>query len=730
MYDVEITGGVMLKEYKLEYLAKDIPAGIIVALVSIPISMGYAQVAGLPVVYGLYGSLLPILVFGLITSSPQFVFGIDAAPSALVGGLIAVLGITAGSAKAIEIVPVISMITALWLFLFYLLKAGKFTNLISTPVMGGFISGIGFTIITMQIPKLFGGEVIEGEFFTQIFNIIGQIILYHRFNLLSLCLGIGTILILRIFARFWPKIPMTVIMMIAGAIMAKYLPLASHGVKLLPKVEAGMPDFAMPDFTTVSGNFSHIVLSSFTIAVVIVAETLLATNNFAMKNNYKIKPGRELLAYAIGNVASAVTGCGPVSGSVSRTGIAAQFGAKSQVMSLVASVTMAAVLLFGTGFIAYLPVPVLTGIVISALMSILEFKLARELKKADRSEWIIFYAAFWGVLLFGTIYGVLIGMVLSFVAVAIRAVVPPKAYMGCIPGKDGFYTLKRNRNARPIKNTVIYRFSGSLFFANIGKFQEDIENAAVEGVNQIIVDASGIGSIDITAADRLAMIYKNLNEKGIAFYITEHVGIVNDKLVKLGKGNLIEEGVVKRHIEDALAEAGLTRPYPLETYEDDDERKVKLIDDKLAEFEWAFGENADQKLKKYAYKMALEIAASGKYDPAKERNLKETIAMGHWDAMDEEDLLDYLEMELELIGQKENRDLSNVEEEIENHRYMVIEELTMKNPRAFYLMKERRRRNETDFREKHPELYAVMERRRGLHEERLEKLANMRRLDK
>jgi len=706
----------LFRDYKHEYLKKDIPAGIIVALVSIPISMGYAQVSGLPVVYGLYGSLMPILIFGFVTSSPQFVFGIDAAPSALVGGLLATLGVTAGSGEAIRMVPVITMVAAVWLLVFYFLRAGRFTNLISTPVMGGFISGIGFTIITMQVPKLFGGNVVEGEFLPLLGNIFVQIY-KGNFGMVSFLLGLGTIVIIRFMAKRWPKIPMSVVMMIVGALLSAFLPLTDYGVKLLPSVEAGLPDLRFPDFTVAYGNMRHIILSGFTIAVVIVAETLLATNNYAMKNNYKIKPGRELLAYTLGNVASALTGCGPVSGSVSRTSIAAQFGSRSQVMSIFACGSMVLMLLFGTDFIAYLPVPVLTGIVISALISILEFDLAKQLKKADRSEWLIFYAAFFGVLLCGTIYGVLIGMMLSFVAVAVRAVVPPKAYMGCIPGKDGFYALKRNRNARPIKNTVIYRFSGTLFFANVGKFQEDIENAAGEGVHQIIIDARGIGNVDITAAERLEMIYQGLKARGIGFYITEHAGAVNDRLVKFGKGRLIEDGVIKRHIEDALSEVGLERPYPLETFDDEDGMpEVQIVDDRLAEFEWAFGENADKRMKDYACKLAADMAASGNYDPSKINNAKEILAMGHWDVMDEEDLLDYIEMELALLSSEGNRDIEGVREQIEDRRAAIVDELLRKNPGANAMINERRKRNETEFCARHPEIYAEIMARYEKHD--------------
>ena len=182
-----------MKQFRKDNLAKDILSGIIVALVSIPISMGYAQVAGLPVTYGLYGSIFPILVYSLFTSSPQFVFGVDATPAALVGGALASLGITAGTQEAMEIVPIITLVTACWLLVFYVIKAGRLVNYISTPVMGGFISGIGCTIILMQVPKLFGGSPGTGELFILLINIWEQL---AKFNLVSAILGFGTVIII------------------------------------------------------------------------------------------------------------------------------------------------------------------------------------------------------------------------------------------------------------------------------------------------------------------------------------------------------------------------------------------------------------------------------------------------------------------------------------------------------------------------------------------------------
>ena len=151
------------KGYQRKWLGQDVLSGVVIAAVSIPISMGYAQIAGLPAVYGLYGSLLPVILFALLSTSPQFIFGVDAAPAAMIGGVLGGMGIAMGSAEAERVVPVLTFYVGVWLLLFALLRAGRVLRFVSTSVMGGFISGICCTIILMQLPKLMGGTAGTGE---------------------------------------------------------------------------------------------------------------------------------------------------------------------------------------------------------------------------------------------------------------------------------------------------------------------------------------------------------------------------------------------------------------------------------------------------------------------------------------------------------------------------------------------------------------------------------------
>lgn len=695
---------------------KDILAGIIVAFVSIPISMGYAQIAGLPVIYGLYGSIFPILVFGLITTSSQFVVGIDAMPAAMVGAMLAQMGIVSCSDEAFSMVPLMALLTAFWLILFRVIKAGRIVKYISSPVMGGFMSGVSFTIICMQIPKLFGGNAGTGELFGLIKNVTEQ---WHLFNPVSASLGFGTVAVILLCKKWIPKFPASVLLMVIGGVLTGVFHIDSFGVKLLPEVSGGMPSFVFPDFSLLKAYpISEILMESLSIALVVMAQTLLATNSYAMKYHEKIDNNQELVGYAAMNIAGALVGCCPANGCVSRTGIAEQYGCRSQIMSLSAAVTMFFVLLFGTELLGYLPVPVLTGIVMAALIGILDFKQERKLWKTDKREWFIFMTAFVGVLLLGTINGVVVGVILSFAAVVIRAVVPPRAFLGLIPGHEDFHSIQRTKGAKPIRGAIIYRFSGNLFFANIDTFQTDIETAICEDTKVVIVDARGVGSIDMTAAERLVSLYHELQGKGIHFYLTEHVGLVNDQLRMFGADELIRKGAVRRTISLALRDAGFEKPYHLAGTDESTNYAYEEASDKLAEFDWVFGEDAEE---------YLEILAKQNAEKMLENLIQEIDGQTSWGRLglfDEEEYLEYLEIQLDVLeskGRFGHEKHEEFEKMIEKRRTEIEEKLAKINPKAIEMVIEHHKNIEKRMKDRHPREYAHLEKRWRKIYENLEK---------
>lgn len=696
-----------LRNYKKENLGKDILAGLIIMAVSIPISMGYAQIAGLPAVYGLYGSVLPILFFAVFSTSPQFIFGVDAAPAALVGSALLSMGIESGSEEAMRAVPVLTLFVALWLFAFSYMKAGKLVNYISAPVMGGFITGICTTIILMQIPKLFGGSAGVGEFFELAVH-IGESL--EKLNLPSLLLGLFALFILLLSKKLIPKFPMAVLLMAAGACMTKFLPLKKWGVVTLSAVDPGLMPFALPDLSVIP--VREAVTISLSVAIVIMAETLLAENSFAQKNGYRINDNQEIFAFAMGNLIAALTGCCPINGSVSRTAMGEQYQARTQLTGIVAGISMLVLLLGGTGFIGYLPVPILTAIVISALLGATEFDLAIRLWKISRTECMIFVGAFIGVLFLGTINGVLIGILLSFAEVIIRTAKPARCFLGIQPGHRHFRDLKESSQIHAVSGVLIYRFSSNLFFANIQVLRQDIEDHVTQETKAVILDASGIGSIDITAADGLDILCKSLQKQNIRFYITEHIAGLNEQLRKLGLGYLIEEGHVRRTIHIALKDMGIGRPYPLEGGVDNTERSAsrKRADNRVQEFVWAFGQDAEFVIEKQIEKQIEQLKETGDV---------EALLHGRWahmEELDEDEWLEHLEEHLKEIVNISGKDEQTLAEKIEAHRKEVHDRIAQEHPELAQKFRERRHILDAHLKERRPEVYELittLRRKRG-----------------
>lgn len=696
-----------LRNYKISYLKNDIFSGLIIAAVSIPIAMGYAQISGIPAIYGLYGSVFPILLFALLSTSRQFIFGVDAAPAAIVGGALSVLGVSHSSYDAMQYVPAIALFAGLWLLVFYFLHADKIVDFISTPVMGGFISGIALTIILMQIPKLMGSSAGSGEFMELALHI------YHsckEIHVLSLVLGIAALVIIRISKKYIPKFPIAIVIMAAGVLCTKYFHIENYGVGLLQAVDNGLPKPVLIDFSRI--DISQAVGRGLMVSVVIMAETLLAENNFAFRNGYPLNDRQEILACAGGNLAAALVGCCPVNGSISRTSMNEQYKGHSQVVSLTAGITMAVILLFFTGFIGYLPIPILTSIVISALMDVVETHLAIRLFHVSKNEFYIFMVACISVLFLGTIYGVIIGILLSFIAVILKATNPPRAFLGMIPGKDGYYDLAKNRFAYPIKGVILYRFSENLFFANIKIFQQDLEKGIHSDTKVIVVDAGAINSIDITAADHLEAMIENFQKRGISFYFTEHSSQLNVQFRKLGLGHLIKEGVIRRTILAAFHDAGLTTPYPLAIPEEELQtlrlRNLTFLpaetEHTLEEFSWAYGEDTVQEIEKEVHHIMEQIHQMPDMEQLLEDGLEHHLENWHTlGAFDEDEILRRIELHVDELPPELTTNYHVIIQLIEKRRQELKEHILTQHPEVHEILEKHRDKLEKRLQRQNPE---------------------------
>jgi len=371
-------------------------------------------------------------------------------------------------------------------------------------------------------------------------------------------------------------------------------------------------------------------------------------------------------------------------------------------------------LLFGTGFIGYLPVPILTAIVISALAGATEFELAFRLWKVSRTECMIFVGAFMGVLFLGTINGVLIGIILSFSEMIIRTSKPARCFLGIQPGHRHFRDLQESSQIHAIEGVIIYRFSSNLFFANVQILQRDIEDNIKDDTKAVIIDASAIGSIDITAADRLAILYKNLKEKEIKFYITEHIADLNEQMRKLGIGYLVEAGCARRTIHIALKDMEINRPYPLEGGIDNDEISVskKRADNRVQEFVWAFGRHAEEEIEKQIANQIKQLK--------NENGDVEKLLHGLWthmEELDQDEWLEHLEEHLKEIVNISGKDEQTLAAKLEEHRTEVYERIASQHPELAKRFKERRHILDEHLKERRPEVYELVMKLRSRKDE-------------
>ena len=381
-----------------------------------------------------------------------------------------------------------------------------------------------------------------------------------------------------------------------------------------------------------------------------------------------------------------------------------QYQAKTQLTGIVAGLSMIVLLLCGTGFIGYLPIPVLTAIVISALLGATEFDLAARLWKVSRTECLTFAGAFFGVLILGTINGVLIGIILSFSEMIIRTSKPSRCFLGIQPGHRHFRDLKEGDQIHAIEGVLIYRFSSNLFFANVQVLQRDIEDNLREDTKAVILDASGIGSMDITAADRLKLLYESLKEKNIRFYITEHIAGLNEQMRQLGLGFLIQEGCVRRTTHIALRDMGITRPYPLEGGVDNEQRSAsrKRADNRVQEFVWAFGGQAEEEIERQIGYQIEQLKKTGDV---------EYLLHGRWSHMedlDQDEWLEHLEEHLKEIVNISGKDEQTLAIRLETHRQEVHDRIAREHPELAERFRERRHLLDEHLKEKRPEVYELV----------------------
>ena len=543
------------KGYKPKYVLDDVVAGIVIAALSIPIAMGYANIAGLPAVYGLYASVIAPLAFAFITGTKHIVFGMDSAAVAMTGGMLASIGMTLGSDQVIQAMPLLTLFTALFLIAFSVFKVGKVIRLVPVPVMHGFIVGISVSVILTQLPLLAGVSAdTSGDFVTKVTNIFSSL---EHANGTSVLLSLSCLLGLVLIKREFPRIPGALVILLVATALNVALSLSSQGVVTLEAVEAGLPAPALPTFEGL--DVLGLLGCAFAIALVVALESLLCLETFSMKKGIRAQQGRELMSFGLSNVLVSLFGCPPCSASISRTAAGLSAGGHSQLAAMVAAVIVAVVALFCGPLLSYLPRAVLSSIVVLALIEVCDFSKIRRYATKMKDEFGIFLVSAVVVLVWGAIPGILVGFALSALYLLLRRkLLKNQELLGAV-AYDGYVVPDKDSSIDPGFSVVRYKMKGSLSFLNIDGIIDKLFSAISDDTEAVIIKASKVETLDTTATDKLLQAFDMLKNRGIRVKIVRKVRPATDHYTRFELRTLMEHAKFYPNVRAAME--SLSREY-------------------------------------------------------------------------------------------------------------------------------------------------------------------------
>jgi high affinity sulfate transporter 1 len=502
-------------------LPKEIIAGVTLAALMIPLNIGYAQVAGLPPIVGLYAAIVPMIAFALFSTSRNMVASPDAPIAALIGGLLAALA-APNDPRYVQLAFALALLCALIFFLFWLFRLGFLANFLSRAVLVGFISGLGVEVFTSQMKKIMGVSIEAEGYFREVLALIASI---PAANWYSVGIGVGSIVIIRLLKRYAPKLPGALIALIVMTAIVALFNLDERGVSVLGPVPSGLPSLTIPQVEL--SDYVKLLPGALAICGVTLAEGLLIAKKYAEKYGYKIDPDQDMFAFGAANAAAGLTGAFVIGSSASRTAAMDGAGVRSQIPSIAAAVVVAVLLLFFAPLLALLPNAALGGIVANAVLSLIEVGELRELWRMRRSEFIIAIVALLSVLVFGALPAVVIAFVLSTIVVVGRASRPHTAVLSVLPDGSGVFTdldLSAGGEALTAQpGLIVYRFSSSLYFANASAFTEQVEQlieraeAQGEKIRWFVLDAEAINDVDTTGAGAIRAVHDVLSRRSVVF---------------------------------------------------------------------------------------------------------------------------------------------------------------------------------------------------------------------
>mgnify|MGYP001826066340 CR=1 FL=1 len=521
-----------LRNYSRSDLGPDVIAGLTTAVMLVPQAMGYALLAGLPPIHGLYASVAPILLYAVFGTSRHLAVGPVAMDSILVAASVGAIA-EVGTEQYVLIAAAVGMMVGVIQAGLGFVRAGFLVNFLSRPVVAGFTAAAALIIAASQFGNLLGVNLPRTH---HVHRVVWEALQsFSAWSWPTLAIGVLSIVALVTAKKRFPRFPTALGVVVIATVAVWALGLNDRGVAVVGEVPAGLPGFQIPsvDASVLTG----LIPAAATIALVSFMEAISVGRTFAQAHRYDIYPNRELIALGFANLAGGATGGYPVAGGFSRTAVNARAGARTQLAALVTCGVVVLTLLFLTGAFYYLPKAALSAIIVAAVASLIDIQGAREVFHIKRTDFYLLLLTFVATLSLGIQWGILVGIGASVLLFLIRTTRPHFAVLGRVPQTQSYLNIARHPHAEALPGIILVRVDAQFYFGNVSFLKETVRRLVDESdvpVRYFVLEAAGVNDLDSAAAATLAELDEELESRGTKLVLTRIKGPVRDVLHRTG----------------------------------------------------------------------------------------------------------------------------------------------------------------------------------------------------
>jgi SulP family sulfate permease len=521
-----------LRTYQRADFGPDLVAGLTTAVMLVPQAMGYALLAGLPPIHGLYASVAPLLLYAVLGTSRQLAVGPVAMDSILVAGSVGAIA-TIGTENYILVAAALGVMVGVFQAGLGFLRAGFLVNFLSRPVVAGFTAAAALIIAASQLGHLLGVDLPRTH---HVHRVVWEAIRSaSSWSWPTLSIGLSSIVALVLFKKRWPRRPAALFVVVAATLVVWALGLSGRGVSIVGEVPAGLPGFRLPALDR--SVLTQLIPAAATIALVSFMEAISVGRTFAQAHRYDIYPNRELIALGFANMTGGVTGGYPIAGGFSRTAVNVRAGARTQLAAIITCAVVVITLLLLTRAFFYLPKAALSAIIVAAVAGLIDIRGAAEVYRVKRTDFYLLVLTFFATLSLGIQWGILVGVAASVLLFLVRTTRPYFAVLGRVPESQTYLNMARHPHAETIPGIILVRVDAQFYFGNVSFLKETVRTLVRESetpVRYFVLEAAGVNDLDSAAASTLAELDEELAAQGILLVLTRIKGPVRDVLHRTG----------------------------------------------------------------------------------------------------------------------------------------------------------------------------------------------------